>query len=281
MYQLPEWFQRSSVGFVFFVELLVPFLIFAPRRVRFFAARAMVALQVLILLTGNYAFFNVLTISFCLFLVDDAFFRKVWAKGADWIAGASRRGKSHAWSRAICWAFASLTLFVGSFLVVRPFGVGWAMADATIRMVAPFQIINSYGLFAVMTTTRPEIVVEGSNDGATWLAYEFNYKPGDLSRRPPWVAPHQPRLDWQMWFAALGNYQSDPWTVRFMVRLLEGSPEVLQLLARNPFPNAPPRYIRAMMYEYHFTNSAERKSSGNWWKRELKGEYMPVGSLRE
>jgi len=281
MYQLPEWFQRGSVGFVFFVELLVPFLIFAPRRIRFFAARAIVALQLLILLTGNYAFFNLLTISFCLFLIDDAFFRKIWTKGANWISEASRGGKAHAWSRAMCWAFASLALFVGSFLVVRPFGVRWPMADATIRMVAPFQIINSYGLFAVMTTTRPEIVVEGSNDGVTWLAYEFKYKPGELNRRPAWVAPHQPRLDWQMWFAALGNYQSDPWTVRFMVRLLQGSPDVLHLVARNPFPNAPPRDIRAMLYEYHFTTTAERKVTGNWWKRELKGEYMPVGSLRE
>jgi lipase maturation factor 1 len=280
MYQLPEWFQRGSVGFVFLVELAVPFLIFAPRRVRLCAAGAMVALQVLILLTGNYAFFNLLTIGFCLFLVDDALFRRVLPKAMGRFP-ATTYDKSRAWSRAVCRAFAILALFVGGFQVARPFGLRWSLADATIRSVSPFQIINSYGLFAVMTTTRPEIVIEGSNDGVTWLPYEFKYKPGDLTRRPAWVAPHQPRLDWQMWFAALGDYQSDPWIVRFMVRLLQGSPEVLRLLGRNPFPDAPPHYIRAMLYQYHFTTPAERKGTGAWWSRELKGVYVPAGSLRD
>jgi len=276
MYQLPEWFQRSSVGFVFFVELLVSFLIFAPRRVRLFAARAIIILQILILLTGNYAFFNVLTIAFCLFLVDDAFFRRVLPK----MMSATIEERSRPWSRAVCGAFASLALFVGGFQVARTFRVRWSVADAAIRLVSPFEIINSYGLFAVMTTTRPEIVIEGSNDGVTWLAYGFKYKPGELTRRPAWVAPHQPRLDWQMWFAALGDYQSDPWIVRFMGRLLQGSPEVLGLLESNPFPDGPPHYIRAQLYQYSFTSPAERKSTGAWWKRELKGVYVPAVSLR-
>jgi lipase maturation factor 1 len=281
MYQLPTWFQRGSVGFVFFVELVVPFLIFAPRRVRFLAARAMVVLQVLILLTGNYAFFNVLTIGFCLFLIGDAFFRRVLPKAVSARGtSAPTYGKSRVWSRAVCGAFAALALFVGGFQVARTFGVHWSLADAAIRSVSPFQIINSYGLFAVMTTTRPEIVIEGSNDGATWLAYEFKYKPGELTRRPAWVAPHQPRLDWQMWFAALGDYQSDPWIVRFMARLLQGSPEVLRLLGRNPFPGGPPHYVRAMLYQYRFSTPAERKSTGAWWSRELKGVYVPAVSLR-
>jgi len=131
-----------------------------------------------------------------------------------------------------------------------------------------------------MTTTRPEIIVEGSNDGETWLPYEFKYKPGGLARRPMWVEPHQPRLDWQMWFAALGNYQSDPWTLRFMVRLLQGSPDVLRLMEKNPFPQAPPRYVRAQLYEYRFTSFAERRTTGNWWRREYKGEYLPALSLQ-
>jgi lipase maturation factor 1 len=245
---------------------------------RFFAARAIVILQVLILLTGNYAFFNLLTISFCLFLIDDALFRRVWPK----FARHRKRVPTEArvWSRAICGAFAALALFVGGFQIARTFGVHWPPADAVIRSLSPFQIINSYGLFAVMTTTRPEIIVEGSNDGVTWLAYEFKYKPGDVARRPAWVAPHQPRLDWQMWFAALGDYQSDPWVVRFMARLLQGSPEVLGLLGRNPFPNAPPHYIRAQLYEYSFTGPAQKKSTGAWWNRELKGVYVPTVSLR-
>jgi len=266
---------------VFFVELAVPFLIFAPRRVRFFAARAIVGLQVLILLTGNYAFFNALTIAFCLFLVDDALFRRVLPKAViGRVLATMAYEKSRTWSRAVCGVFATLALLVGGFQVARTFGVRWAVADAVTRSVSPFQIINSYGLFAVMTTTRPEIVIEGSNDGVNWLAYEFKYKPGDLTRRPAWVAPHQPRLDWQMWFAALGDYQSDPWIVHFMARLLQGSPDVLRLLEHNPFADGPPHYIRAQLYQYRFAGGAERKSTGAWWKRELKGVYVPAVSLK-
>ena len=147
--------------------------------------------------------------------------------------------------------------------------------------LASFRSFNSYGLFAVMTTSRPEIIVEGSNDGITWLEYEFKYKAGDLKQRPKFVEPHQPRLDWQMWFAALSDYRHNPWFVNFCSRLLEGSPQVLGLLERNPFPNAPPRYVRAVVYDYHFTDFSTRRRTGAWWRRERKGEYVPVMSLRE
>ena len=147
------------------------------------------------------------------------------------------------------------------------------------RIVAPFRSANSYGLFAVMTTERPEIIVEGSDDGENWLAYEFKWKPGDLTRRPGFVEPHQPRLDWQMWFAALGNYQENRWFVEFLERLLRGSPQVLRLLEKNPFPKAPPRYIRAVVYQYHFTGWAALRSQGAWWRREYKGLYCPTMSL--
>ena len=139
-------------------------------------------------------------------------------------------------------------------------------------------IINTYGLFAVMTTVRNEIVIEGSNDGERWLAYQFKYKPGDVTRRPKWNTPHQPRLDWQMWFAALGPYQASPWFTSFMGHVLQGSPKVLALLETNPFPAAPPRFVRAVFYEYHFTN-LDGLRAGNWWTRELKGLYFPAASL--
>jgi hypothetical protein len=145
----------------------------------------------------------------------------------------------------------------------------------------PFRSVNNYGLFAVMTTQRNEIIVEGSNDGTNWLSYEFKYKPGDVNRRPAFVAPFQPRLDWQMWFAALGTYQQNPWFESFCVRLLQGSPDVLALLAKNPFPDHPPRFIRAESYSYRFTNPAERRATGAWWHSEYMGEYMPAVSLRE
>jgi hypothetical protein len=154
------------------------------------------------------------------------------------------------------------------------------MVVSLYEFVAPFRIINTYGLFAVMTTTRMEIIIEGSNDGKTWLPYEFKYKPGDVKRKPEFVAPHQPRLDWQMWFAALGSYRQSPWLLNFCYRLLQGSPPVLALLERNPFPQKPPRYIRAVAYDYQFTDFASRKKTGAWWKRELRGLYLPAFSLQ-
>jgi lipase maturation factor 1 len=281
-YEFPPFFQRLSVGFMFFVELFIPFLVLAPRRLRVWAALAITLLQALIAFTGNYAFFNLLTVTLCLFLLDDPFFRRRWPGSLmSRISHGIPENSMCAWVRRLCLVLYVLVLFVSGFEMVGMFsGVHWAPADEVIHAVAPFEIVNTYGLFAVMTTTRPEIIVEGSNDGTTWLAYEFKYKPGDLAHRPPWVAPHQPRLDWQMWFAALGDYRSDPWVLHFMARLLEGSPEVVRLLRSNPFPSAPPRYLRAMLYQYHFTTSGERNRTGNWWRRELKGEYVPAISLR-
>jgi len=145
----------------------------------------------------------------------------------------------------------------------------------------PFHLFNSYGLFAVMTTTRPEIVVEGSRDGTTWMEYEFRYKPGDVRRPPLWVWPHQPRLDWQMWFAALEGPQGHPaWFEHFLLRLLQGSAEVLALLERNPFGQAPPQYVRAQLYDYQFTDFRSRRANGAWWRRELSGMYFPAVTLR-
>jgi hypothetical protein len=281
-YQLPAWFHRISVGFVFFVELVVPLFVLAPRRIRLFAGLAITLLQLLIFLTGNYAFFNPLTITLCLFVLDDATLDHALPKRL------LARIRSHAhfargpvWWRTLCGLVAVFVLFASGFLMVGELsGRHWAPAESVIRAVGPFEIVNSYGLFAVMTTTRPEIIIEGSNDGTIWLPYEFRYKPGDLTRAPIWVQPHQPRLDWQMWFAALGNYQTDPWILNFLTRLLEGQPEVLNLMRHNPFPGAPPRYVRAMVYDYRFTTPAEKRASGDWWKRDVKQMYVPPVSLR-
>ena len=127
-----------------------------------------------------------------------------------------------------------------------------------------------------MTQSRPEIVIEGSMDGQTWKEYEFNYKPGNLYRALPIVAPHQPRLDWQMWFAALSNFRQSFWLQNFMLRLFQNSAPVLGLLAENPFPDQPPRYLRARLYQYEFAPPEEIVGDGTWWKRRLTGEYSPV-----
>jgi hypothetical protein len=121
--------------------------------------------------------------------------------------------------------------------------------------------------------------VQGSRDRETWLDYEFKYKPGDLRQRPRWVAPFQPRLDWQMWFAALAGPRGAPWFDNFMVRLLQGSPEVLGLLDKDPFPAAPPKYIRALLFDYSFTDFAMRHETGAWWRRRPQGMYFPGISL--
>jgi hypothetical protein len=156
-----------------------------------------------------------------------------------------------------------------------PEPIGWVNFQAE-----TFHVMSGYGLFAVMTTTRPEIVIEGSDDGQQWKPYEFRYKPGDVNRRLSWVAPYQPRLDWQMWFAALSNYRDNPWFSQLIVRLLEGEPAVTALLAKNPFPDKPPRLIRAVTYDYHFTDWSTRRRTGAIWTRGYIGEYFPQVSLR-
>ena len=267
-HQLPRWILRSATVVMFAIEIAIPFLIVAPRRWRHGAALVLIAFQVAILVTGNYAFFNLLTIALCLPLFDDRC----------WPIRHSPREKSSphpaAWTvAALCGLFvvvATLPSLIGAFNVRVPDPLG--------SLLAPTRSFNGYGLFRVMTTERPEIVVEGSRDGVNWTAYEFRWKPGGVRERPRLVAPHQPRLDWQMWFAALGDVRHNPWFVNFLVRLLEGSPEVLDLLASNPFPDKPPRYVRAVAYEYHFTRWSDETTA--WWKREKKELYCPPISLR-
>jgi hypothetical protein len=153
-----------------------------------------------------------------------------------------------------------------------------AAAQAVDRLIEPLHIVSGYGLFAVMTTTRNEIVIEGSNDGTNWREYEFRYKPGDVARTPLWNIPHQPRLDWQMWFAALEDPRNLPWFWHFLEGLLENRPAVMDLLKTNPFPNDPPTYIRARFYEYTYA-SREEKARGVWWNRRLLGLYFPAVHL--
>ncbi|MBZ5593699.1 MAG: lipase maturation factor family protein [Acidobacteriia bacterium] len=277
LHQFPAGFQKSSAVFMFFVELVAPFLMFAPRRIRFFACAMTLVLQILIFLTGNYAFFNLLTIALCLLLCDDALLMR-FARPKP----ARPPTPSTRFQRFVTAGLLSFILLASGFALMEIFSGSLPRpAAAALNWIAPFGVVNTYGLFAVMTTSRPEIIVEGSSDGQTWLEYGLTYKPDDLKRAPVWVQPHQPRLDWQMWFAALGSYQSQPWFVNFMVRLLEGSPDVLALLAVNPFPSSPPRYIRARLYDYKFTTLAERRATGNWWRRELEGQYFPVVSLKQ
>ena len=286
-HQFPAWFQHASAGLMFGIELVLPFLIFGPRRFRQVPCVAFIVFQLLILLTGNYCFFNLLTMVLCLPLLDDNAVR--WLVPARWRSTAASgpgipAARTRRWSRALIVPLACVTVVLSlmQFSGVFRFRIPWPRPLlAVYEWLAPFRSLNTYGLFAVMTTSRSEISVEGSSDGHTWLAYEFRYKPEDVRRRPRFVEPHQPRLDWQMWFAALSDYRRNPWFINFCLRLLQGSPQTLALLEHNPFPNAPPRYVRAVAYEYHFTSFAERRQGGAWWRRELKGIYLPALSLSE
>jgi hypothetical protein len=172
----------------------------------------------------------------------------------------------------------SATAFAGSVGIALPTA---PILNPVMNVIASFRSVNAYGLFAVMTTTRPEIVLEGSDNGTAWAEYEFKYKAGDLHRRPPWVAPHQPRVDWQMWFAALGRFDEERWLQNFCLRLLENDDAVLQLLERNPFQGRAPNYLRAVLYQYRFSDAATRRRDGVWWTRERVADYSPVLSLRE
>ncbi|HTV41160.1 MAG TPA: lipase maturation factor family protein [Candidatus Sulfotelmatobacter sp.] len=279
--QLPLWFQKFSCAAMFAIELGAPFLIFLPRRIRFFGASAIAFLQILILLTGNYTFFNWLTLALCLLLLDDFALKKLLPGRLT--QQATRNGRSP-WLLAITIPLAVIYVSVSFLDIIIIFGPPSPKLNPILSLAGwlePFRSINNYGLFAEMTTERHEIIVQGSDDAVHWSDYEFKYKPGDVTQRPVFVAPFQPRLDWQMWFAALGNYQERPWFENFCIRLLQGSPQVLALLKHNPFPTKPPRYIRAELYDYEFTRFGERQADHAWWNRQFIGEYMPPISFSQ
>jgi lipase maturation factor 1 len=276
----PEWFKQFSVGFCLVVEIIIPLFIWAPRRPRLIACGLLIFLQLAIAITGNYCFFNLLTIGLCLLLIDDAVVGVGTARCA--VRGAPS-GRALPLSNYAATAVLVVTLPLNAWLIFAGFKpeAEWPRLLAGLyEWVEPFRIVNGYGLFRVMTKDRREIVIEGSSDGIDWKPYEFKWKPGDVKVAPGWCAPHQPRLDWQMWFAALGGPQQNQWFVRLVLCLLQGKRDVADLFAQNPFPTTPPHYIRANFFRYRFTTADERRRSGAWWKREELGVYLPEVSLQ-
>lgn len=267
--QLPGWFQKFSCLGMFAVQLLLPFFIFLPRRPRLAAFLGIVGLELLIELTGNFGYFNLLTLALAVLLLDDA----VWPR---FVCERARAAAQVGWNRWLVPPVA-LAVFVLSWIPLseafRARVEWWRPLAVTYEAVAPFRSINGYGLFAVMTTERPEILIQGSMDGLNWKSYRFKYKPGPLDRPPPFVAPYMPRLDWQMWFAALGSVDRAPWFLHVMSRLFDAEPDVLALLEGDPFDGAKPRYLRALVDDYTFTTFAN--DGANWWKREPRGIYVP------
>jgi hypothetical protein len=258
-------FLKFSCIFMFFIEIFTPFLIFFNIYSRKIASFFILFLMFLIFITGNYTFFNILTALLVIFLCIQP------------------QEKSPSWH----WLFAGFYVFVSCTQVVDACRVikQWpAWVEQTRDSIAPFRSINGYGLFQVMTTRRLEIDIQGSDSPeieSSWKSYPFKYKPGPLDRPPQWCQPHQPRLDWQMWFAALGSADENPWYLNFLVRLLQGKREVLALLGTNPFPDKPPKFIRGKLFEYHFTTEAEHEKTGDWWSREDLGLYSKPIFLRD
>lgn len=275
VHALPDWSHLLATLLTFVVELILPFLLAWPMA-RGYVAVAFGLLSVVILLTGNYTFFNWLTLALCLWAVPDAWWGE-WPTKLGLVTDATPATTGWVTGAVM------VTLYVAN--------IGWCVrnfAPAAVNAVftpllRPLQMLhlsNSYGLFATMTKTRPEIVIEGSADGVAWREYVFKYKPGPLDRRPPQIAPLQPRLDWQMWFAALGSFRQNVFVANLLARLFEGSPSVLGFFTSNPFPDEPPRWLRARLYEYEFRAPAQIWTTGDWWSRRLLGEYSPTFGRR-
>lgn len=280
LHQLPMVFHRVCSFLVLAIELLAPLLVFGPRRFRHMAAAILIGFQVAIVLTGGFGFFNLLSIGLCFLLFDDAAW-PWWIRQLYYTNGRGHSGPMTTldfWSRvfraAIFVPFALLMVIQ----VVRAAG-GPRLPEpvpTVLRTISPLHIANPYGLFAVMTTERRELVFEGSGDGNIWEPYSLPYKPGDPRRTLPVVRwCHMPRLDWQLWFAAFGGNSEVGGVERTVEALLEGRPEVLSLFDENPFPNTPPRFLRVNVWDYRFTTLEERRTTGDWWVRENERVLVP------
>lgn len=269
-HQLPEWVQKLSTLGTFFFELAVPFLFLGPVPIRLAGFFLLLFFQGLICLTGNYGFFNVLTIVLAVPLLDDRYLGLVGR-----IVSLPAPTADTPFMAGLVSVIFCLFIFLNILQLLRLF-VRLHWVYLILAKCGSWHISSPYGLFAVMTVDRFEFVIEGSNDLKEWRPYEFRWKPGDPAIPPQQAAPHQPRLDWQMWFAALNPAFVEPWLKNLLMRLLEGSPPVLSLLRNNPFRDAPPDYIRLMVYRYHFSDSATKRASGRWWERSEIGKSAPM-----
>jgi predicted DCC family thiol-disulfide oxidoreductase YuxK len=298
MHQLPAWMHKGMTLLVLAVEIGVAVLLGLSRKLRFVGAWLVIGLQVAIALTGNYTFFNLLTAGIAVTAFDDAFWQAVlpdgWVEtltagvesvGLGWPIGGISGLLTAGWLTGFGW----LAVGVCVLYLILSFTQATQMftrfkppqfLQNGVQAVKPFHITNTYGLFANMTTTRPEIAIEGSRDGENWQAYKFKYKPNGPQDFPPQVAPHQPRLDWQMWFAALRN-RPPAWFPAFAGKLLEGGDAVEGLLAENPFGDNPPQYIRARIRNYEFTDFSAWRKTGDIWQAGNSRIYLPAVSGNE
>jgi hypothetical protein len=291
---LPHHFHAFATGATLVLELGLVGTLFLRRRWRIVCFFVVTMWQIPVILTANYTFLNYLVLLLGVLLLDDRFLRRWLPK---WLL---RRLRDHHASDAVT-SGSTLTSAPGRFVhVARALGFAlacvmltWIFYATTVEMIwilvpdAPlltspvialdaFRIANRYGLFAVMTRGRYEIEFQGSNDGENWTPYQFRYKPQDMSLAPRIYAPYQPRFEWNLWFASLGNWRDNMFVVSSEERLLANSHDVLALFIGNPFGDAPPKFVRSVIYQYWFTSMAGKRATGMWWRRKFLGLYGPV-----
>src|ERR1700757_2952254 len=269
----PLWFHKFETLWNHFVELIVPWFSFGPRTARHIAGILLVTFQIILIISGNLSFLNYLTIIPFLACFDDTLLCHVLPKRI--AARAEKAARESEPSRAGNIIAFALTILV-AYLSIAPVTNLVSGHQLMNYSFSRLDLVNTYGAFGTVGRERDEIIFEGTDDevitGDTkWKEYEFRAKPVDPNRRPPFVAPYQPRIDWQIWFAAMASPAEYPWTLHFVWKLLHNDRGTLSLIANNPFPDAPPHYIRARLYRYHFAPIGEEA----WWKREPIGEWLP------
>jgi hypothetical protein len=280
-HHLPPRFHKISVAGNHFTQLIVPWALFAPQPIASIAALLMILTQGWLVLTGNYAWLNYITIILAFSGFSDGVLRSILPLGVPATAPLPPA------FYAVLLALAAATVILSIPPVANMFSPGQLMNFS----YNPLHLVGTYGAFGSVTKRRLEVIVEGTRGSTApgddltrstgWREYEFKAKPGDPRRMPPIVAPYHLRIDWLMWFLPFSPYQYPAWFPRFCAGLLSNDPQVLSLIRTNPFPDAPPRYVRARFYLYHFSTPAERQETGQWWTRSVVAEYLPPLSLDE
>jgi hypothetical protein len=302
---LPHWFHASTAYATLALELGLVWMLFLPRRWRILCFFLVTLWQVGIILTANYTFLNYLVLALGFLLLDDRLLlslvprrwkpylrnqlkadRVIEVRATDTGAAEpasapkARNFSSHPQFAAIKFSLIGIMLgwifYATTAQMIWIFWPSMKLPTAPVEALDPFRIANRYGLFAVMTRGRYEIEFQGSEDGQTWEAYPFRYKPQDPSKPPGIYAPYQPRFDWNLWFASLGSWREYPIVLSTEIQLLSNGPDVLALFAGNPFPHEPPRQVRAVLWQYWFTTREEKRKTGIWWRREFLGLYAPA-----
>jgi len=283
---LPHWFQAASVIATLAMELMLVFMLFFPRRVRLICFFIVTPWEIGVILTGNYAFLNYIVLALGFLLVDDVYLTRFVPARWRPPAFVQEERADRAVRDPVGGALHTAGVVLSGFLLLW---IGYAttaelvdMAGTRIlplkpaELLEPFRIANQYGLFAVMTRGRYEIEFQGSNDGQNWQPYLFTHKPQLLNEAPGIYAPYQPRYDWNLWFASLGDWQQNDMVPITEEKLLLNDRDVIELFRRDPFDGTAPRYVRAVLWQYWFTSLDEKRRTGNWWRRSLLGLYAPA-----